>query len=99
MCKKSRDTYLALLGVFLILLFIGTYQKDERIDKIVPAEDTFVSSFTATEQSFEPALPVIAGYDNPSIDDLPALTMDGSHLEDIEGYEPLEVHELPNLED
>tara|TARA_R110002124_G_scaffold251550_1_gene416805 strand:- start:213 stop:566 length:354 start_codon:yes stop_codon:yes gene_type:complete len=46
----------------------------------------------------ETVLPEIAGYDNPTVDDLPPLTLDGSHLPDIVGYESPSADELPPLE-
>jgi len=46
----------------------------------------------------ETVLPEIAGYDNPTVDDLPPLTLDGSHLPDIAGYESPSADKLPPLE-
>ncbi len=46
----------------------------------------------------ETVLPEIAGYDNPTVDDLPPLTLDGSHLPDMVGYESPSADELPPLE-
>lgn len=46
----------------------------------------------------ETVLPEIAGYDNPTVDDLPPLTLDGSHLPDIVGYESPSADKLPPLE-
>jgi len=46
----------------------------------------------------ETVLPEIAGYDNPKVDDLPPLTLDGSHLPDIVGYESPSADKLPPLE-
>jgi hypothetical protein len=40
----------------------------------------------------------IAGYDNPTVDDLPPLTLDGSHLPDMAGYESPSADKLPPLE-
>jgi hypothetical protein len=46
----------------------------------------------------ETVLPEIAGYDNPTVDDLPPLTLDGSHLPDMAGYESPSADKLPPLE-
>lgn len=46
----------------------------------------------------ETVLPEIAGYDNPTVDDLPPLTLDGSHLPDVVGYESPSADKLPPLE-
>jgi len=46
----------------------------------------------------ETVLPEIAGYNNPTVNDLPPLTLDGSHLPDIVGYESPSADKLPPLE-
>lgn len=63
--------------------------------KALVSKDTGIDLINLGEET---VLPEIAGYDNPTVDDLPPLTLDGSHLPDMVGYESPSADELPPLE-
>mgnify|MGYP001028592510 CR=1 FL=1 len=72
---------------------VETISKSEA--KALVSKDTGVDLINLGEET---VLPEIAGYDNPTVDDLPPLTLDGSHLPDMVGYESPSADELPPLE-
>jgi len=60
--------------------------------------ESLASKYTGIDLGEETVLPEIAGYNNVATDDLPSLTLDGSHLIDVEPVELITVDEMPSLE-
>tara|TARA_B100001093_G_scaffold507814_1_gene568952 strand:+ start:739 stop:1116 length:378 start_codon:yes stop_codon:yes gene_type:complete len=63
-----------------------------------PKPESLASKDNGIDLGEETILPEIAGYDNVATDDLPSLTLDGSHLIDVDPVELITVDDMPSLE-
>jgi len=63
-----------------------------------PEQESLASKYDGIDLGEETILPEIEGYEVTGVDELPSLTLDGSHLIDVEPVELTTVDDMPSLE-
>lgn len=75
--------------------------EEPKVADLPPLTDEFVSQISVDngiDLGDNEALPEIEAYELSSVDELPSLTLDGSHLPEMAGVDSLSVDDLPPLE-